>query len=246
MFRFVKSSFVFFGVALGLSLATAAPSAASVMVISSTSFDYQYVPNVGSPGLSALCDGQSCNGGNGTVANADPVTSMSFTVLGAPNVLAALLTTNIYIDMNLQLGGFLQLGGSQTITGGIFDLFTKSTNPGWGLAINVTGGSVFVNSNGGLSATLVGSASGVLCGSCVPNNSLPISGLLTGPFTISFSSITNLASGAPGSITTAFTANGSPDVTGNYIVPEPATLAVIGMALLMLFGLGTMRKRTQA
>ena len=221
-------------------LALGMQAQAANVVISSTSFDYQYVPNTTTPSQSALCDGKSCNGGDGTVANADPVSSMSFTLIGAPNQLLLLLTQNIYIDMYLQLGGFLQLGGSQTITGGIFDLFDKSTNPGWGLAINVTGGSVFVNSNGGLSITLVGSASGVQCGTCVPGNTF---GFITGPFTISFSSVTNLTggsgSGDPTSITTGFTANGSPDVTGTFI-PEPMTMSLMGAGLV---GLALLRRR---
>jgi hypothetical protein len=223
-------------------LALGAQAQAANVIISSTSFDYQYVPGAVDGTGSRLCDGTSCSGGGGNPALADPVTSMSFTLVdGGPPQLLQLLTSNIYIDMALSLAGYLQLGGSQTITGGYFDLLDKSTQPGWGLAINVTGGTVIVNPNGQTQITLVGSASGVLCGTCNPNNTF---GIISGPFTISFSSITSLPSGGgsadPVPITDRFTANGSPDVTGNY-VPEPMTLSLMGAGLA---GLALLRRRT--
>jgi hypothetical protein len=221
-----------------LALGTSAQAAPQV-VISSTGFDYQYAI---SGGNYLLCDGTSCSGGAGNPAQADAVSSMSFTVVdGSSSTLLQLLTSNIYIDMSLLLGGPLQLNGSQTITGGYFDLLVKPTTPAWGLAINVTGGSVVVNqATGQTNITLIGSGSGVLCAVCNPNNTFPF---ISGPFTISFSSITNLTgsggSGEPVPITTPFTANGSPDVTGDF-VPEPMTLSLMGAGLA---GLALLRRR---
>ena len=120
---------------------------AASLVISSTSFDFQYVPNTANPNLSQLCDGTSCSGGQGNPANADAVATMSFTIVnpGFPNQVINVLTSNIFIDMNLGLAGLLQLNGTTNITGGYFDLLVKPTQPGWGLAINITGGSVSLN-----------------------------------------------------------------------------------------------------
>ncbi len=215
--------------------------AAPQVVISSTGFDYQYAVS-GSSYL--LCDGTSCSGGVGNPALADPVTSMSFSVVdGSSSTLLQLLTSNIYIDMALALAGPLQLNGTQTITGGYFDLLVQPSTPAWGLAINVTGGSVVVNqATGQTNITLIGSGSGVLCPTCNPNNTFPF---IAGPFTISFSSITSLTGGGGGSseptpILTAFTANGSPDVTGSF-VPEPMTLSLMGFGLA---GLALLRRRS--
>lgn len=217
-----------------------APARGANLIVSSTSFDFQYVPNTSQPSASQLCDGTSCSGGTGNPANADAVTSMSFTLVGSPNQLLQLLTTDIYIDMNLALSGLLQLNGTTQVTGGYFHLLVKNATPGWGLAINVTGGSVSLSGNGLATFTLLGSAAGDVCpiNVCNPNNTFPIQG----PFTISFSSITGIPSAGlndPVPVTQSFRANGSPDVTGTF-VPEPMTLSLMGAGLL---GIGLLRRR---
>lgn len=232
------------GISLAATLAAAPTANASVMSISSTGFDLRYSPDLSTPANSRLCDRQTCNGGNGTVGNADSLASMTFTrdPLGANQVIQQLLT-NIYMDMNLTLAGYLQVGVPQAITGGYFDLFTKSTSPGWGLAVNVTSGNILLQPLFGSQYILTGGAIGQLCLTCTPNNSLPIPGTFLEPFSINFVSFLTVTPGfGPGQITTAFNANGTSTIEGT-LVPEPASVALIGAAMMLLFGFGVLRQR---
>jgi hypothetical protein len=206
-------------------LITVSNASAATLIISSTSFDIAY------DGNTTLSDSNPI-GGSGNPSDADSVASMSFTV--PPNNAFLVLTSNIWIDMSLTINTPLVYNTASNITGGYFHLLTGTGNPAWGLALNVTGGTVTVYQNN-LTVTLLAQGGATLCNTCSPNNTLPIDG----PFTITFSSqgITPIAptSNSVG----AFTANGSADVTGTF-VPEPSTYAMLGTALL---GLGYLRRR---
>ena len=157
---------------------------------------------------------------------------MSFTQLGSPSQLIELLTSNIFIDTNLALGGLLQLNGSTPITGGYFDLLVRNTQPAWGLAINVSSGTVSLNSNGQGGYTLQLDATGTQCASpCAGVNASTKSfGFIQGPFTISLSSTINFPSNTPNN-PGRFTATAlSADVTGSS-VPEPMTTLLVGAGL---------------
>lgn len=206
-------------------LITVSNASAASLTISSTSFDIAYNGNT------TLSDFNPA-GGSGDPSNADSVATMSFTA--NPGGVFLVLTSNIWIDMRLTIDTPLVYNTASNITGGYFDLLIGTGNPAWGLALNVTGGTVTVFQNN-LIVTVLGQGGATLCNSCIPNNTLPIDG----PFTISFSSqgITPIAPGS--NLVGAFTANGSADVTGT-LVPEPTTYAMLGTALL---GLGYLRRR---
>jgi len=207
------------------ALAFVQQSTASTLIISSASFDFEYDGDV------TLYDRLKPVGGNGDPAEADPVAAMTFTIVG--DGVLMVLTSDIWIDMSLELDTPLLIGGTSNITGGFFDLLVGANNPAWGLALNVESGEVSIDQlDGALSVSAFGNAS--LCEGCVPNNTLSI----IGPFAITFSSQSLQLLPQEGPVG-PFAANGSADVSGT-VIPEPSTYAMLGTALL---GLGWLRRR---
>ena len=92
-----------------------------------------------------ICDDASCNDGAGNSVGADTLSAVTFFLNDIP---VQTLTSDIFADYRFNLSG--QLPSTSTIgnvTGGYFNLLTNANNPGWGLALVITGGDTTVVGN---------------------------------------------------------------------------------------------------
>lgn len=171
----------------------------------------------------AIFDAESISGGGGDPSLADPLITMNFLVDGS---VVKTLTTDIRADVFIGGVAGIPAGGGQITTAGQgdtfgFDLLTKSTTPGWGVALNLDEVTIGYT---GSSIAIFGGATA----SSVPTQMLP-DGLEfdeTKPITVSFSSANLTDVTDAGGFLTGFKAAGTGDISGT-LVPEPTSAALL-------------------
>ncbi len=216
------------------SLLAVAPAQASMLEIQFTGVNLDYDG-------SNIFDSKNHNtSGNGNPADADPLNTMSFLVDG--NLVGTVLTSDIYLD--LYITGVTNVpasGGGVTSSGngGSFgvDLLTSGSNPGWGLALDINTMQFFYT-GGNIAISVAGLATNIAA------QQLPF-GLQfdpSQPVTIILSSahLSNVTTS--GGYLTGLNAAGTGNVAGVY-VPEPATVSLFGLGLLVLAGWRLRRRR---
>ncbi len=219
-----RLSFLVLAVAL-----IALPAAADTLQIQVNGLQLNYNGN-------QICDANSCTGGGGNPAFGTQVASMSFFL---NNTLVGTLTnppnTALMGDVIINVPGGIAVGGNTAIAaGGIFDLFTNAG--GWGLAVDLAGGTITDAGAGNVTFALLGFMNGNLCPFCAQN--LPFLFNFTGPVEITISTTEVLNQVAANGVLTGFNGNFHADVTGPGTgVPEPGTLALFGTGLIGAAGM---------
>jgi hypothetical protein len=216
---------------LALCGIVAAPASGSVLEVQFSGMDLVY------NGTDLFDTGASNVVGTGTFAQADPLLTMSFLVDGVQQ--GTTLNTNIAIDTFIKgLSGIPAAGGSVVTSGNGnafgLDLLTKTTTPGWGLALNIDKFSFFYSGNKVAIAT--SGQSTALWSQALPfglafDPSQPIS------IVLSSANLTNVTTA--NGLVTGFRAAGTGNISGT-LLPEPTT-----MLLLALSGMALVRRRTR-
>ena len=203
--------------ALAFVLLVAAPASAAVLQIQFSGLNLTY-----NAANNSLCDSTTCNGGAGVQGDSDPLITVSFLVDG--NLVGNVLTTNIWADVSTTVAGPIPVGGGMVATnGGIFDILTNNGSPGWGLALNLADGQLTYN-NGTMS--FVGSANVA----AIFNQNLPFGLIIGQPIDVAYS-INNLVTTSAGGFLTSATGAGTGEITGQTVVPEPASILLLGSGL---------------
>lgn len=203
---------------LGIVLAVgvpAAPAFADVLQIQFSGLNLTYDGTT-------ICDSTSCLGGGGVQATSDPLLTMLFLVNGVQ--VGTTLTTDIWADIIIPVGP-LPVSGTTPGTGGIFDLLTMPTVPGWGLALDNIAYSI-ITAPGTVSVLGSGTVVSIFF------QDLPFSLTIGQPVSWSFSTSV-LTSTVAGGFLTSFTSAGTGEVIGQT-APEPASALLFGSGLLSL------------
>lgn len=177
---------------------------------------------------SDITDAEDAAGGGGDPALSDELTSMVFSVDGS---VVGTLTSDIYADIAIPSVAIPSAPGvSSSAGGGIFDLLTSSSTPGFGLALDLasfdityTGFSIAVFGNGVATEAA---------------QDLPF-GLALAPgdtVTVSFSTQIDTIVEGPDFVE-SFTSSGTGEVSAEA-VPEPSSLFVTFLGLLGLSMVG--------
>jgi hypothetical protein len=179
------------------------------------------------PTVPNLCDSTSCTSGNNVFAQGDPLDAVTYSLI--PGGLVGIQTGAdvIGVDFTLNLGAKLTNGDVVAITSGVFDLFQGGA---WGLALDISGGTVTATDNGVAIIAL-----GSLVGSIFSQN-LPFGLMIGEPITVGFNLNYVLPTGVgfgSGEELPGFSAQGTADINGEA-VPEPGTYALMGAGLLGL------------
>ncbi len=178
--------------------------------------------------------------GSGNPADADPLNQMTFLV---DNVLVgSVLTSDIFADIYIAGVTNVPAGGgivNSSGNGGAFgvDLLTSSSNPGWGLALDINS-MQFSYTGSNIAITIAGVASNIA------TQMLPF-GLAFDPgqpvtIVLSSSALTNVTT--DGTYVTSLNAAGTGNVAGTY-VPEPTGFVLAAMSIVGLAACVWRRKR---
>ncbi len=220
---------------LAVALLFAPAASASMLEIQFTGLNLDY------DGTNIYDSKNHNTSGGGNPADADPLTSMSFLIDG--NLVGSVLTTDIFADIYIAGVTNIPAAGGAIVTsgnGGAFgvDLLTSSSNPGWGLALDIDTMQFFYTGSR-VAISVAGLATGL------NTQSLPFGVAFdpNQPITIVFSSasLTNVTTA--GGFVTGLKAAGTGNVAGTF-VPEPSTVALACMGIAGLVAFAWRRRKS--